>query len=90
MKNFRFAVIGHPEPGEMENLESLAAELGIRDVLHFEDARGDIPEVMASLDMLVVPCYKEAFGLVTVEGMLAGIPVIGGDGAPCPRLSNTG
>lgn len=88
--DFRFAVIGHPEPGEMENLESLASEVGISKVLHLENARGDIPEVMASLDMLVVPSYEEAFGLVAAEGMLAGVLVIGAAAGALPEIIGHG
>ena len=90
INNFRFAVIGHPEPGEMEKIETLANNLGVREFFHLEDARGDIPEVMASLDMLVVPSYEEAFGLVAAEGMLAGVTVIGADAGALPEIISHG
>ncbi|CUH94501.1 hypothetical protein P22_0567 [Propionispora sp. 2/2-37] len=46
-----------------------------RDV-HFLGKRSDIPEVMKDLDVFVMASQNEPFGLVTVEAMAAGTPVV--------------
>ncbi len=41
--------------------------------------RDDLPELFATADVLVVPSRWEGFGLVALEGMAAGTPVIASD-----------
>ncbi len=38
--------------------------------------RSDIPEIMAALDVLVVPSIEEPMGMVPLEAMAAGTPVV--------------
>ncbi len=47
-------------------------------------AREDVPALMAASDVLVVPSLWEGFGLVALEGMAAGLPVVASavDGLP--------
>jgi len=63
--------------GEAENeLKSLASSLGIADKVHFLGFRPDIAQVLASLDIFVLPSLREGFGLALVEAMCSGLPVI--------------
>ncbi|HEY5199016.1 MAG TPA: glycosyltransferase family 4 protein [Solirubrobacteraceae bacterium] len=66
------------------SLHSLIAELGLADAVHMLGHRDDIPRVLASLDLLLVPSWEEPFGLVVVEAMSSGVPVfatnLGGPG----------
>lgn len=74
-----FLVVGEdPDPGQHRRaeLESLAAELGVAGRVIFTGLRGDIPEVMAGLDVLAHCVHQEAFGRVLVEAMAAGRPVV--------------
>lgn len=74
-----FLVVGEdPDPGQRRRaaLESLAVELGVAGRVVFTGPRGDIPEVMAGLDVLVHCAHQEAFGRVLVEAMAAGRPVV--------------
>ena len=57
-------------------LKRIAEELGIARQVHFSDARHDIPAVMQALDLLVVNSLAEPCGLVVLEGMASGLPVI--------------
>jgi glycosyltransferase involved in cell wall biosynthesis len=76
-------VVGAPEPTIpdsmvfAEELGVLAKSLGLSDCVHFAGYRGDIPRVMAALDV-VVHCSvePEPFGRVVIEGMAAGRPVV--------------
>ncbi len=64
------------EGPEAASLERLAAELGMADRVTVLGFRADVPELMAVCDMLVLPTRNEAFGLVLLEAMAAGLPVI--------------
>ena len=57
-------------------LESLAGELGIQPQVRFLGDRRDIPAILASLDISVVPSATESLSNVMLESMAAGVPVI--------------
>ncbi len=59
-----------------QHLKRTAEELGIARQVHFSGARHDIPAVMQALDLLVVNSLAEPCGLVVLEGMASGLPVI--------------
>ena len=50
--------------------------LGLGDRVRFLEHRDDMPDVMRSLDLLVCPSVSEGFGLVILEGLASGIPVV--------------
>jgi len=54
----------------------LAASLGLSDRVHFLGFRRDIPSVMKAVDFFVFPSRYEPFGLVVIEAMATGLPVI--------------
>ena len=56
---------------------TLAQQLGIADRVRFLGVRNDIEHILAAADVVVVPSlWDEAFGLVVIEAMAAGAPVI--------------
>lgn len=57
-------------------LDGLCQGLGVTDRLRFLGWRDDMPEVMAALDVFVLPSHHEPFGRVVTEAMAAGKPVI--------------
>lgn len=57
-------------------LESEAEKLGIRDQVLFLGDRRDIPEVLASLDLSVLPSASESLSNAIIESMAAGVPVV--------------
>lgn len=60
--------------------ESLARRLNVESHTHFTGNRDDIPSVLAEVDVVVSPStLDEGFGLVLLEGMAAGKPVVGFD-----------
>ena len=64
---------------EEEALRELAATEGVSGAVRF-DGRRDQPELSAyysAADLLVFPSLMESFGLVAVEAMLCGTPVVG-------------
>lgn len=66
------------EPEERVLLERLATDLGIADRVRLLGAvpRESIPALYAASDICVVPSHYESFGLVAVEAMAAGLPVL--------------
>jgi D-inositol-3-phosphate glycosyltransferase len=77
---FRVLVIGGDgkDLARKGELAALAAELRIADKVTFLDAipHDDLPLYYNAADICVVPSYYESFGLVAVEAMACGVPVI--------------
>lgn len=55
---------------------AMARRLGIGDRVHFLGYRSDVPELMRAADVFVFPSRYEPFGLVLLEAMASGLPVI--------------
>ena len=72
--NLEFVVAGdgplRPE------LEALAGQLGITSQVRFLGDRRDIPALLASLDLSVLPSASESLSNVIIESMAAGVPVV--------------
>jgi len=63
--------------GELrDELEALSASLGISRQVHFLGLRRDIPTVMKSLDVFLLPSLREGLPLALLEAMASGLPVI--------------
>lgn len=54
----------------------LARSLKLEDRVHFLGFRQDVPDLMKAADFLVFPSRYEPFGLVVLEAMATGIPVV--------------
>ena len=68
------AIAGRGE--EEQTLRSLAAALGIESRIHLLGLRTDIPNLLRSATLFVLPSLSEALPLALLEGMRAGLPVI--------------
>ncbi len=69
--NFRLLVAGKGESTYETQLKTLSAGLPV-DFIGF----ASLPELFRQIDMLIVPSWEEPFGIVLLEAMAAGIPVI--------------
>jgi D-inositol-3-phosphate glycosyltransferase len=67
--------------GEMDNLKILAESLGVADSVNFSGLIDyhQLPLFYNSADVCVLPSYYESFGLVTLESLACGTPVIASD-----------
>ena len=54
----------------------MAADLGLAGRVHFLGQRDDIPDLLAALDIFVLPSHSEGVSLALLEAMAAGLPVI--------------
>jgi glycosyltransferase involved in cell wall biosynthesis len=78
--------IGHLE----SELKALAESLGIKDKIVWTGKRTDIPNVMKCFDIFVLPSIYEGFGLVLLESMAAGIPVVASRVSAIPEVLDDG
>jgi N-acetyl-alpha-D-glucosaminyl L-malate synthase BshA len=53
-----------------------AAELGVSERLHFIGVVDDVAPLLRSADLLLLPSSTESFGLVALEAMASGVPVV--------------
>ncbi|MFC1916025.1 glycosyltransferase [Chloroflexota bacterium] len=76
----RLLVIGGGENSrrEMERLRRLARELHIQDSVTFQGVvrQEELPRFYSAADVCVVPSYYESFGLVALESLACGTPVV--------------
>ena len=59
-----------------KKLRKKADEDNIRDVI-FTGARNDVEKIIPGCDVLILPSFSESFGLVLIEALACGKPVIG-------------
>jgi glycosyltransferase involved in cell wall biosynthesis len=71
-------------------LRDRANRLGVSDHVEFLGHRDDVHRLLAAFDVFVTPSVAEPFGIVTVEAMAAGIPVIGTDSGGTPEILSDG
>ncbi len=62
-----------------EELEARVAQLGLGRRFRFLGTRDDIPRVLATLDLFVMPSLWEGMPYALVEAMAVGVPVVGSD-----------
>jgi glycosyltransferase involved in cell wall biosynthesis len=87
----QFLVVGSPPPGEeaaafAASLRSTARGLERAGRFHFAGFRSDTPAIMKAIDILAIPSWTEAFGIVAVEGMAAGCAVVATDVGGLPEI----
>ena len=80
----RLLVIGG---GSLRNeLIQQAAELGIVEKVFWLGHRDDVSEILNSLDVFILASKTEGFGLVLLEAMSKGLPIIGSNSTAIPEV----
>lgn len=85
----RLLVVGAPtfwEETYLHELQERAEALGCGDAVRWVGFRNDIPQILALCDLMVLPSASEPFGIVIVEAMIAGKPVIVCDSGGPPEI----
>ena len=76
--------------GWFDRMRAQARALDLGDRIHFTGSRTDIPDLMRSIDVLVVPSLNEGFGRVILEANAVGVPAVGADAAGIPEVIEHG
>ncbi len=81
MENVQVAIIGGDPvaPDEaLAALQQMQVDLGLQDTVRFLGAKDQslLPTYYAAADMVVMPSHYESFGMVALEAMAMGTPVI--------------
>lgn len=81
-KKMAFAIVGgdphDKSDAEMTALKALTCELGLGDTVHFMGAKdqSELPMFYAAATAVIMPSDYESFGMVALEAMASGKPVI--------------
>ncbi|HUN22741.1 MAG TPA: glycosyltransferase family 4 protein [Anaerolineales bacterium] len=94
-----FPEIAHAVPGvqllligegvQRPQLEKQAEDLLMPCCIHFLGWQSNASQWMSAFDVLVVPSLWEGFGLVVLEGMSAGLPVVATQVSALPEIVQT-
>lgn len=72
--NTKLVLVG--EGPNRKNLESIVEKLEIKNLVTFLGKQKDIPTLLKSSNIFVLPSKREAFGLVNLEAMLTPLPIV--------------
>jgi glycosyltransferase involved in cell wall biosynthesis len=73
--------------GDLEDyLRDLALEFGVAERVHVLGARKDVPALMHAIDVFAMPSIWEGFGIVLLEAMAAGRPIVASRVATIPEV----
>jgi glycosyltransferase involved in cell wall biosynthesis len=88
----RLRIVGEGDAAYEASLRTLAKDLGVQ---HRVDFVGAVPPAKLQLeyesaDLLVLPSWYEAFGIVLVQAMAAGLPCVASDVGGIPSVVRDG
>lgn len=69
-----------------QSLQTQVHKLHLMNRVHFRGWRSDVGTVMSGLDIFLMPSEREGFGLVLLEAMSYGLPVIGSQAGAIPEV----
>lgn len=72
-ENTRLLAVGQDNP---KQFAAMAKKLGVEHNVVISKGRSDIPQLMQGADVCVHPAYRENTGLVILEGMACGAPML--------------
>lgn len=86
----KFVIVGEETLGRVLNhlkeLKEMVAQFGIEKDVVFAGYQENIPEVMRSFDVFVMPSRQEAFGLVAIEAMAMECPILISSGGSAAEI----
>jgi glycosyltransferase involved in cell wall biosynthesis len=88
-KDLVFLIVGPQMEREEEfgrRMVAIGQEPAFGGRVRFLGSRADIPDLMASLDLFLLPSRAEPMGIVIIEAMAAGLPVIASKVGGIPEI----
>lgn len=83
IKNLKLIIVGGssanmPDGDERKRIENIVGELGMQESTEFAGRIGHdiLPLYYTAADVCVIPSHYEPFGLVAIEAMACGVPVV--------------
>ena len=73
-----------------EDARDLCKELGIIDKVIFVGNSNEIDKILCFSDLFLLPSERESFGLVALEAMVHGVPVISSNSGGIPEVNTHG
>ncbi len=90
VENIRVVVVGDDswtkDARFITKLKDKIKKLGLQDKVTFTGFQKDIPMVLRSLDLVVIPSRNEPFGRLIIESIAVGTPVIGARTGGMPEI----
>ena len=86
-----FVMVGFAEDAELQQrLRQKIAVFGLSDRIRFLGNRDDMASVYAALDLVVAPSRWEGFGMMLIEAMAAGRPIVATRVGAIPEIVRDG
>lgn len=86
--DYKCIIIGEGE--QRKEIESFIKTHQLEKYIKLLGRRHEIPHLLASSDVFVLPSLNEAFGLVLLEAMMAGLPIVATNNGGIPEIIEDG
>lgn len=88
--NFRIYMVGQWDDKYYEELNQIINEFGVKEYIYFLGYQKHIEDTICQMHVGIISSLREAFGRVTIEYMMAGMPVIGSKSGGTVELIDDG
>jgi len=88
-KKFKFVIVGPKAVGEEPYFQSIMERTGkspLKESVVYLGSRVDIPDILATFDVFFLPARAEPFGMVLIEAMASGVPVVASHVGGIPEI----
>ncbi len=81
---------GDPFGDGEQRLQAVVDDLALGGQVHFLGIRHDVPDLLAASDLFVLPSLWEGLGLVFLEAMAVGLPIVASNVSAVPEVVDDG
>lgn len=90
VKDLHLVIAGWEDPSYAARVRAAAHRLDLLERVHWLGERHDVAQIIGAVDALVLPSRWESFGLVLIEAMACGTPVVAARAAAVPEVVEDG